>query len=107
MNEQVIILLFLVFGLTVTLFLYIWKAKKEIDYRKDERWLLIQTKAITTTNYLSSALIVFVAIAEIISIFYDINITLTLNRVLTYIICFIGIRNSVELFSLIHFDNQL
>ena len=107
MNEQVIILLFLIFGLTVTLFLYIWKAKKEIDYRKDERWLLIQTKAINTTNYLNSVLIVFVAIAEIISIFYNINITLTLNRVLTYIICFIGIRNSVELFSLIHFDNQL
>lgn len=35
MNEQAIILFFLIIGVVVTLFLYIWKAKKEIQYKKD------------------------------------------------------------------------
>ncbi|WP_279233071.1 hypothetical protein [Clostridium niameyense] len=42
MNEQTIILFFLIVGTGITLFLYVWKAKKDIDYKKDERWQLIQ-----------------------------------------------------------------
>ena len=38
MNEQITILFFLIVGMGITLFLYLWKAKKEVDYKKDERW---------------------------------------------------------------------
>lgn len=107
MNEQIIILLFMIFSMGVTIFLYVWKAKKEIDYKKDERWQLIQNKSNNTANYLNYVLIVLLAIGETILIFYDINITLTLNRVLTYGLCFIGLRNAIELFALLHFDKQL
>lgn len=107
MSEQIIILLFLILGTGSTIFLYVWKAKKEIDYKKDERWKLIQNKANNTANYLNYILIVFLAIGDTILIFCDIHITLTLNRVFTYVLCFIGLRNAIELFALRYFDNQL
>jgi len=107
MNEQIIILLFLILGTGITIFLYVWKAKKEIDYKKDERWQLIQNKANNTANYSNYILIVFLAIGDTILVFSDIHITLTLNRVFTYGLCFIGLRNAIELFALRYFDNQL
>ena len=45
MNEQIIILIFLVLALGATLWLYILKAKKQVEYKGDERWLTIQLKA--------------------------------------------------------------
>ena len=107
MGEQIIILLFLIISTGVTIFLYVWKAKKEIDYKKDERWQLIQNKANNTANYLNHVLIIFLAIGEIILLFSDTNITLTLSRVLTYALCFVGLRNGVELFALRYFDKQI
>ena len=107
MSEQIIILLFLILSTGITIFLYVWKAKKEIDYKKDERWQLIQNKANNTANYLNYILIVFLAIGDTILTFSDIHITLTLNRVFTYGLCYIGLRNAVELFALRYFDNQL
>lgn len=107
MNNQIIILLLMIFSIGVTIFLYVWKAKKEIDYKKDERWQLIQNKANNTANYLNYVLIVLLAIGEAILIFCNSNITITLNCVLTYGLCFIGLRNAIEIFALIHFDNQL
>lgn len=107
MMEQIIILLFMILSIGITIFLYVWKAKKEIDYKKDERWQLIQNKANNTANYLNYILIVLLAIGEMILIFSDINITLTLNRVLIYGLCFVGLRNVIELFALRYFDNQI
>lgn len=107
MNEQTIILFFLIAGIGITLFLYMWKAKKEIDYKKDERWQLIQNKANNAANYLNHILIVFLAVGEGISIFSDVQITFTLNRVLTYGVLFIGLRNAIELVALKYFDKQL
>ncbi len=107
MNEQIIILLFLIISTGITLFLYLWKGKKEIDYKKDERWQLIQNKANNTANYSNYILIVFLAVGEAILTFSDIQITLTLSHVLIYGLFFIGLRNGIELFALRYFDNQL
>ncbi|WP_346935928.1 hypothetical protein [Clostridium sp.] len=107
MNEQIIISFFMIIGTGITLFLYLWKAKKEIDYKKDERWQLIQNKANNTANYSNYILIVFLAVGEAILTFSDIQITLTLSRVLIYGVLFIGLRNGIELFALRYFDNQL
>ena len=38
MNEQTIILIFLVMALVITLWLYILKAIKQVNYKGDERW---------------------------------------------------------------------
>lgn len=107
MNGQIIISIFIILSTGITIFLYMWKAKKEIDYKKDERWQLIQNKANNAANFSNYILIVFLAIGETILLFYNIDITLTLNRVFTYVLCFIGLRNAIELFSLKYFDNQL
>ncbi|GMQ57449.1 hypothetical protein AN1V17_18440 [Vallitalea sediminicola] len=107
MNEQIIISFLLIFGLGITLFLYVWKAKKEIEYRKDERWQLIQNKANNAANYSNYILIVFLALGEAITLFRDIQITFTFNRALTYGLLFVGFRNAIELFALRYFDKQM
>ena len=50
MNEQIILLIFLVAALAVTLGLYFLKAKKQIQYKGDERWKLIQLNANNAAN---------------------------------------------------------
>lgn len=108
MNGQIIIALFLIFFTVATIFLYVWKAKKTMDYQNDERWQLIQNKSNNAANCLNYVLIVLLAIGETVSTFYNVdNITFTFNRALTYGLYFIGLRNAIELFALIHFDKQL
>ncbi|WP_125152462.1 hypothetical protein [Clostridium rectalis] len=105
MNEQTIILFFLIIGTCITL--YLWKAKKEIEYKKDERWQLVQNRANNAEKYLYYILIVFVAVIEVVLLFRDIQITFTLNRILIYVVLFIGLRNAIELFALRYFDKQM
>lgn len=107
MNDQTIILFFLIVFTGITLFLYVWKAKKEIEYKKDERWQMIQNKANNTANYSNHILIVLLVVGDAILTFSDIQITLTLNRVLIYGVLFIGLRNAIELFALKYFDKRL
>lgn len=107
MNEQIAILFFLIVGTGITLFLYLLKAKKDIDYKKDERWQLIQNKANNAANYLNYILIVFLAVGDTVLLFSHIQITLTLNRVLIYGVLFIGLRNAVELVALRYFDKRM
>ena len=108
MNEQHIFLLFLIPGAVITIYLPFWKAKKEVAYKKDERWQLIQNKANDVVNYLNYILLVLlIFVGQIITINYDIEITFTLNRLCTYGVCFIELRNMVELFALRYFDNRI
>ncbi|WOO35339.1 hypothetical protein R2R35_16235 [Anaerocolumna sp. AGMB13020] len=107
MNNQTIILVFLLVTTGITLFLYVWKAKKEIEYKKDERWQLLQNKANNAANYSFSILIVIVAIGSIVPLFYDIQLSFTFNQVLIYAMLFVGLRNGIELFALRYFDKRL
>ena len=79
MNEQIIILVFLIIALGITLWLYISKAKKQVKYRGDERWQLIQLKASNTANLAHSILIVLIAV---LPLFINMQTTVTLQRVL-------------------------
>lgn len=107
MSEQTIILFFIILATGFTLFLYLWKAKKQIEYKGDERWQTIQNKANQTANCLNYALILLVAIGETVLLFYDSPITLTLSRVFIYIMLFVGLRNAIEFFALAYFDKQI
>ncbi|AEB77472.1 hypothetical protein [Clostridium botulinum] len=107
MNEQTILLFLLIFCTVTTLFLYIWKANRHVYYRNDERWSFIQNKANNVANYSNQILIVFVAVVDIILLFFHIEKTFTLNRILTYAIIFIGLRNTLELFALKYLDKRI
>jgi hypothetical protein len=107
MNEQTIILFFLIAATGITLFLYIWKAKKSIEYKNDERWQLIQNKANNMANHSNNILILLLFAGNMVSLFYDIQITFTFNRVLVYGLLFVGLRNVIEVFALGYFDNRL
>lgn len=107
MNDQTIILIFLIIGVAATLFLYFWKAKKEIQYKKDERWQAIQNKANTIANISNYIIILVVTVLDIVFLYADIQITLTWNRFLTVIILFIAMRNALELTALFYFDKKM
>lgn len=107
MNEQIIILIFLVLALGATLWLYILKAKKQVEYKGDERWLTIQLKANQSANIANWTLIVLLAIATSVPLFIDIQIMFTLDRVILFGELFIGLRNLLELIAIMYFDKQL
>lgn len=106
MNEQIIILIPVFLFTVITLCLYVWKAKKEVEYKKDERWQLIQYKSIKLADLANYALIVLIAILYSITLFFNIELTFSLDRVLTYGIIFIGFRNTVEFFALLVLDKS-
>jgi hypothetical protein len=107
MNEQVVFLILLIAGLSATLYLYIWDAKKAAEYKDDERYQLIQNKANATANHSNSVLILLAVGGNIAATFFDWSPTFTLSRVLTLIALFICLRNAIELIALIYFNKQL
>lgn len=107
MTEQTIILIFLILALGATLWLYFLKAKKQVLYRGDERWQMIQLKANQTANISNYILLILVFIGTIIPMFSDIEIVFTLQRVTLFVDFFIGIRNVIELVAIKYFDKQI
>lgn len=107
MNEQSVFLFFIVLSGISIFYLDIWKAKKEVDYKKDERWQLIQNKANKVANSVNYILIILIFIGQAIVINSETEITITLNRLCTYGLCFIGLRSAIEIFALRYFDNQI
>ncbi len=104
MNEQAIILIFLLLGVGGTLWLYILKAIKQVKYRGDERWGLIQLKANNIANIANGILILLLVFAPL---FVDSQITFTLQRVITFGLFYLGVRNLIELIGVIYFDKKL
>lgn len=107
MTEQTIILFFLVLALGATLWLYFLKAKKQVLYKGDERWQMIQLKANQTANISNYILLILVFAGTIIPMFSDIEIVFTLQRVTLFVEFFIGIRNLIELVAIKYFDKQI
>lgn len=81
-----------------------FKARKQIEYRGDERWNLIQLKANHTANLAHSILIVFIAA---LPFFISMQATVTFQRVAVFALIYIGIRNLIELIATIYFDKML
>ena len=104
MNEQTIFLIFLVSALAVTLGLYFLKAKKQMQYKGDERWKLIQLNANNAANISNTVLIVLIVVLPLL---IDSQTTFTLQRVVTFVLIYIGIRNLIELVATIYFDKRL
>jgi len=104
MNEQTILLIFLVAALVVTLGLYFFKARKQIQYKGDERWKSIQLNANNAANISNTALIILLVV---LPLFIDSQTTFTLQRVVTFALIYIGIRNLLELVATVYFDQKL
>ena len=103
MNEQTILLIFLVAALVVTLGLYFLKARKQMQYKGDERWKLIQLNANNAANISNTVLIILLVV---LALFTDSQMTFTLQRVVTFTLIYIGIRNLIELVATIYFDKR-
>ena len=103
MNEQTILLIFLVAALVVTLGLYFLKARKQMQYKGDERWKLIQLNANNAANISNTVLIILLVV---LALFTYSQMTFTLQRVVTFALIYIGIRNLIELVATIYFDKR-
>ncbi len=107
MNDQIFILILLVLTVIATIWLYLLKAKKQIIYKGDERWQVIQLKANQIANIANWILIVFIFGGTIYPFFYNKEITFTLTRVTMFGMYFIGMRNLIELTAIKYLDKQL
>ncbi|ASA25819.1 DUF2178 domain-containing protein [Paenibacillus donghaensis] len=90
-----------------TIALPCFQAVKVKEYRNDERWQLVQNKANHVAMYYYSALGFTICIGFSITVIFDIQFSIGLDRVLQYSLCAILLRNGIELFALRHFDRAL
>lgn len=107
MGEQSIILILLIIALAITLVLYVWKAKKCVEYKNDERWHLILLKSTNTANLANWLLIMILAVGVTIPLFSEKEIVFSLTRVVVFGELFIGIHNALELFGLVYYDKKM
>lgn len=107
MNEQRVILSFLLIVLGATMWLYFLKAKKQVTYKGDERWQMIQLKANQVANIANWILAILIAIGTTITLVSDKEIVFTLTRVTILGTLYIGMRNLLELVAIKYFDRQL
>lgn len=107
MLEQIIILIFLVLALGITLELYILKAKKEMLYRRDERWKLIQIKANQVANISNWFIVLLVVVGTLVPLVSHEEIVFTLQRVTIFLEIFIGVHNFLELLAIKYYDKRL
>lgn len=104
MNEQIVLLMFIVAATVATLGTYILKAMKQVQYKGDERWQLIQLKANNIANSSNSILLILVVA---LPIFVELQATVSFQRVTTFALIFIGLRNLLELSATIYYDKRL
>lgn len=107
MGEQVIILILMVTGLAATLFLYFRKAKKQVEYRGDERWEAVQNKSNRIAN-LSVYILVLTAVGVDIAVrFGGLAVSVSWNRIFTCVLLFFSLRNLLELCALFYYDRRM
>jgi steroid 5-alpha reductase family enzyme len=105
MMDQAFLLIILIIVGAATLYLYVYKAKKQVEYKNDERWQSIQNKTHQISSRYNDFLMLLLATVMIISLFVD--ITLSLDRALLFAFLAISFRNVVDLVTLKFFDTRL
>ena len=107
MNEQLFFLLFLTLAFAVTILLYIWEAKKAMEYQNDERWKQILLKAKTIADLSNWVLLIALAIISTVIIFYDSSVLFSLTRLAIIGELYIGLHNLLELIGILYYDRIL
>ena len=107
MTEQTMLLVFLALGLAVTLFLYLWKAKKQAEYRGDERWEAVQNRANRIANGANYILILSLVLVDLALMILEKDLTLSWGRISILGLLFISLRNAMELIALKVYDNRM
>ncbi|SER70236.1 hypothetical protein SAMN04487884_109109 [Butyrivibrio fibrisolvens] len=101
MNEQKIFLILLILYMAISLGLWIYKAIKQVKYKNDERWSMIQLKANNDANLINWILVI---VLLVIQVSVDSTLTITVSRLVTYGLIFLGIRNAIELGATLIYD---
>lgn len=104
MDEQKVLLILMILAVAVTLGLYFFKAFKQVRYKGDERWRLIQLKANNAANLANWVLIVILFVMQIT---VDLTDAVPLQRMVTCGLLYIGARNLIELCATFIYDKTL
>lgn len=105
MNEQIVLLLLLILVAVATMGLYVWRAKKQIEYRNDERWKFVLLKAQNIADISNWILILILAILVSIPAIQD--IAFPLKRIIFVGLLYFGFHNCLELFGIIYYNHKL
>ena len=103
MNEQKVLLILMILAVAVTLGLYIFKAVKQVKYKGDERWSMIQLKVNNAANRINWVLLVALFVVQVS---VDTAAIVTVSRVVTLGLLYIGARNLVELCATFVYDRR-
>ncbi len=101
MNEQRLFLILLILSLAISLGLWFYKAIKQVKYKNDERWIMIQLKANNAANMINWLLVIALLILQVV---VNSTLTITISRVVTYGLIYFGIRNAIELVGTLLYD---
>ncbi len=105
MNEQIIITILTAIAIVSTLWLYIWRAIRQVQNENDERWILVLLKAKSLAELSNWLLILLVAILMAIPTIQE--VLFPLKRILLVGILFFSLRNLIELIGLIYYNRKL
>ncbi|OYP30400.1 hypothetical protein C8E03_103253 [Lachnotalea glycerini] len=105
MNEQIIIIILTALAIVSTLWLYLWRAIRQVQNENDERWTFVMLKAKSFAELSDWLLILIVAILITMPTIQEILIPI--KRILLIGILFFGLRNLIELIGLIYYNRKL
>jgi len=88
-------------------YLHGYKNKKQVEYQDDERWQAIQDKAIKISYVYNDFLLVLVAFGSFITLLANLDIALSLSRVLMFATIALLSRNLIELIALHYYDSRI
>lgn len=106
--EQLIILFFILVLLLGYFYSVFFKARKQSEYKNDERWLSIQLQASKIGFLYFQFLIIMISILITLILFFpSMNISLSLERFLFISFTLIIIGQLVEMVALKYFDKRM
>lgn len=107
MTYQIVMIIVMVFVVVCTISLQLFKAVKITKYKNDERWKLVQNKANNAAMHYNNLLNLVVCIGLIVTLFTDIQFTISISNLLTYLLPILFMRDAIELAALRYFDKRL
>ena len=103
-NDQLFILLMMAFALISTILLYCYEAKKNVEYKNDERWQLVLLKAKKIAHHMNILLLI---VAVYTCYMIDKNISISLTRLSCLCLIYLGINNFLELMGVFYYNKRL
>ncbi|AIQ52937.1 hypothetical protein [Paenibacillus sp. FSL R7-0331] len=106
MSKLIVLLLIIIVGGS-HLYLNIYKAKKQIDYRNDERWQAIQIKTNAIGSRYNDFLVLGIAVGLVVSLFVEYKINISFDEILIYSFLALSFQKVVEMIAISIYNSKM